>query len=117
MAHSDMAHAKIGGDAQDAVHGRFHLLLTRPTGWGLVEPQIIANLLGQSSLDGFMRGVSKVVQAGIQVAILPLLIMLSHQGAGNASSVGWTSKAHMNLHASLMGRQNVDDAATDLSNK
>ena len=76
---------------------RPHSVPTQPMVQGSVEPPTVGTLPGQSSMEDFMRGVSKAVEAGIQATISPLLQLMSQQGEGNLSS------------SPPAGRQNAED--------
>ena len=96
-ARGDVAPGETSGVTPGTASERPHSVPTQPMVQGSVEPPTVGTLPGQSSMEDFMRGVSKAVEAGIQAAISPLLQLTSQQGAGNLSS------------SPPAGRQNAED--------
>ena len=96
-ARGDVTPGETSGVTPGTASERPHSVPTQPMVQGSVEPPTVGTLPGQSSMEDFMRGVSKAVEAGIQAAISPLLQLTSQQGAGNLSS------------SPPAGRQNAED--------
>ena len=49
-----------------------------------MEPQTIENLQGPSSINEFMRVVSKMIEAGIEAAISPFQQMIESSDGGKS---------------------------------